>query len=244
LEPRGARLPHHGRAGQEARAAAFFVDSKIGSNNHVEERLDRPGQRPHNTGDKNRGVAGGTVLPNPANSLGGKPAQDVRSHRRVDETLQRGEIGTAIAAIDRSQEGAAISLLSAQVRREVPNHLPHFGQLLRARELRQSSPKVLLDDVGRHDRAVQVEDRERRWAGGVLVEIFHRGWAVAALASDRVHPAYGCGDRWTVHFLDICLPVEDRGIEGKCSLIIRMQRPGEGEVLSSTKCSSDCAYSL
>ena len=32
-----------------------------------------------------------------------------------------------------------------------------------------------------------------------------------------------------MHFLDVGLPVEDRGVEGKGSLIIRMQRPGESE---------------
>ena len=53
--------------------------------------------------------------------------------------------------------------------------------------------------------------------------------SIAALAPDGIHPADRRGDGWTVHFLDVGLPVEDRGVEGEGRLIIRMQRPGERE---------------
>ena len=49
------------------------------------------------------------------------------------------------------------------------------------------------------------------------------------LLPDSVHPTNRRGDRWAVHFLDVGLPVKDRGIEGERRLIIRMQRPGERE---------------
>src|SRR4051812_31107023 len=140
LQPCGPRLSHYRRTGEEAGTTAVLVDTKIARNDNVEQRLDRAGQRPHYAGDQDRGVARGTVLANPPNGLRGKPAQDMRSHRCVDETFQGGKIGAAIAAIDRPQEGAAISLLSAQVRREAPHHLPDLGQLLSARQLWQSGP--------------------------------------------------------------------------------------------------------
>jgi hypothetical protein len=53
----------------------------------------------------------------------------MRSHGGVDEALQGGQISTSIAAVDRAQESAAVSLFGTQVRRESPHDLAHLGKL-------------------------------------------------------------------------------------------------------------------
>ena len=53
----------------------------------------------------------------------------MRSHRRIDKTLQGGQISASIAAIDRAQEGAAVSLLGAQVRGKASHDLADLGKL-------------------------------------------------------------------------------------------------------------------
>ena len=43
LEPGRPGLPDQGRAGQEAGAAPLVVDAKVGSDDHVEQRLQSAG---------------------------------------------------------------------------------------------------------------------------------------------------------------------------------------------------------
>ena len=48
----------------------------------------------------------------------------------VDKTLQGGKISAPVAAVDRAQKGAAVSLLGAQVRGKSPHDLADLGKLL------------------------------------------------------------------------------------------------------------------
>ncbi len=129
LEPGGSGLPHQRRRGEKAGTAALLVDSKLGGDDDVEQRLNRPGQRPHHASDQDGGVSRGTMLPDPAHRLRREPAQDLGSHRRVDEMLQGGQISAPIAAVHRPQEGATVSSLGTQVRRKAPHDLADFGKL-------------------------------------------------------------------------------------------------------------------
>ena len=129
LEPRSPRLPDQRRRGEKAGAPALLVDPQFGSDDDVEQGLDRPSQRPHHPGNEDRGVTGGAMVPNPAYGFRREPAQDVGGHRRIDETFQGGQISASIAAVDRAQEGAAVSLLGPQVRGKSPHHLANLGKL-------------------------------------------------------------------------------------------------------------------
>jgi hypothetical protein len=70
LHPRGARLPDERGGRQVAGADAPVVDGEVGGLDVVEQRPQRPGQRPDGAGDQHRLVTGRAVLADPAHGVG------------------------------------------------------------------------------------------------------------------------------------------------------------------------------
>ena len=147
----------------------------------------------------------------------------------VDETLQSGQVGAPVAAVDRAQEGAAVSLLGAQVGRQPPDHLADLGELL-GRESSGSRAQrycsiTLVDMIvpSRSKMASAVEPAVSLYRSLIVVGRLPRLRRSASIRRT------GRGDRWAVHVLDVGLPVEDGGVERERGLIIRMQRPGQRE---------------
>ena len=69
LEPGSPGLPYQWRRGEKSGTAALVVDSKLGCDDDVEQRLNRPGQRAYHPSDQDRGVSSGTMFPDPPHGL-------------------------------------------------------------------------------------------------------------------------------------------------------------------------------
>ena len=204
LHPGGPRLPDQRRRGEVAGADAAVVDGQLGGLDVVEERQQRPGQRPDRAGDQHRLVAGGAVLADPAYGGRREPGQDVVGEVLVGDRVEVGEPGAVVLAVDRAQEVAALAALGLDQARHLGRDPAQLGEPLGAVELAQPHPQVGLDHVGRQQRAVHVEERrDARLARPSRPSARRPRPASCARAADLVEAADRRGDRRAVHVLEV-----------------------------------------
>ncbi len=135
------------------------------------------------------GVAGRAVLADPAYGGRCEPRQHVVGEHVVDDRVEVGEPGAGVLAVDRAEERAALAALGADQAGQAGRDPAELAEPLAGRQLLQPHPEVGLDDVGRQQRAVHVEERRGRLL--VLLDGPERRGGSASGGCDG--PRRGCG---------------------------------------------------